>query len=349
MKGEPERMSTSMAAAITLGLERGRFQRGAELGCLNLLQVYDDGCRANCTYCGLARERQAPPSGRTFIRVPWPVYPLDLLVERARAVEDRVRRVCVGMVTHPHALEDALAVIRRFRRETGMRISALISAVHFRRREDVEALRAAGADRGTVALDAATPELFERHRGRLSGSPHTWEHSWRVLEWCVEVFGRGNAGVHLIVGLGETEEEMVRTIQRAHDLGAQTHLFSFYPEAGSALQDREPPPLGQYRRVQLARYIINEELGRAEAMRFDGAGRIIDFGTDVEPLVASGLPFMTSGCPDEHGRVACNRPYGNERPGDVSLRNYPFLPEGHDLDLIRAQLREGLDDGAVPA
>lgn len=332
-----------MAAAITLGLEKGRFQRGAELGCLNLLQVYEDGCRSNCTYCGLARERHAPPGGRTFIRVPWPVYPLDELVARARSVQGRVRRVCVGMVTHPHALPDALAVIRRFRQETDLAISVLMAAVHFRSRADVEALRAAGADRGTVALDAATPALFERHRGRLSGSPHTWEHSWRVLEWCVQVFGAGNAGAHLIVGLGETEEEMVRTIQRVHDLGARTHLFSFYPEAGSALQDREPPPLGQYRRVQLARYLIDEELGRAEAMTFDAAGRLVDFGLDVEPVVAAGLPFMTSGCPDEEGRVACNRPYGNERPGDPSLRNYPFPPEPADLELIRAELRQGLD------
>lgn len=344
--GGPERLSTSMAAAMTLGLEKGRFQRGAELGCLNLLQNYDEGCRSNCTYCGMARERHTPPDGRTFIRVPWPVYPVDLLLERARTVQDRVRRVCVGMVTHPRALEDALATIRRFREGTDMLISALVTASLFRNRADVEALLEAGADRGTVALDAATPELFERHRGRLSGSPHTWDHSWRVVSWCAEVFGRGNAGVHLIVGLGETEEEMIGTIQRAHDLGAMTHLFSFYPEAGSALQELQPPPLGQYRRVQVARHLINEGMARAEGMRFDARGRVVDFGADIEPLLRSGEPFRTSGCPDESGEVACNRPYGNERPGDASLRNYPFAPEAADLEAIRAELRQGLDGAA---
>ncbi len=360
-------MATSTAAAMALGLVRGRFHRNASTGCLNLLQVYQEGCRANCTYCGLGRERVEPPSGRTFIRVPWPEYPVEVLAERARAVRavtggagaaragasvaataregGGLRRVCVGMLTHPRALRDAVAQTAFFRRETGLPVSVLMSAVLFRHREDVEALRAAGADRGTVAIDAATPELFARHRGRATGSPHDWDHSWRVVRWCVEVFGPGQAGVHLIAGLGETEREMVEGIQRAHDLGAVTHLFSFYPEAGSRLAGAEPPPVGHYRRVQLARYLINSGVARAEAMEFDAAGRIVDFGVDVEPHLLDGRAFMTAGCPGEDGELACNRPYGNERPGGV-LRNYPFRPEPEDLAAIRRELREGLGDAA---
>lgn len=342
-KGEetPQTIMTSMAGAITMGLEKGRFHRDARLRCINLLETYDHGCRSNCTYCGMARERLEPPQGKTFIRVPWPEYMLDEVIDRSRQVEHQVRRVCVGMVMHHRALEDAIEITRRFHEETGLMISVLMTATAFHARADVQALKDAGADHGTIALDAATPELFERHRGRLSGSPHTWEHSWRVLEWCAEVFGRMAAGVHLIVGLGETEEGMIRTIQRAHDLGAMTHLFSFYPEAGSQLQDLSPPPIGQYRRIQLARHIINEEFGRAEVMAFNAAGQVADFGLDIGPIIAAGKAFMTSGCPDEEGEVACNRPYGNERPSEP-MRNFPFVPAPEDIAEIRAQLVEGL-------
>ncbi len=397
------RMATSTAAAMALGLVRGRFHRNASTGCLNLLQVYEEGCRANCTYCGLARERVEPPSGRTFIRVPWPEYPVEVLAERARAARagtanagaaragtanagaarvgtanagaaragaacagaglagaarggagragavgggcGGLRRVCVGMVTHPRALEDAVAQTAFFRRETGLPVSVLMSAALFRRREDVEALHAAGADRGTVAIDAATPALFARHRGRAAGGPHDWEHSWRVVAWCVKVFGPRQAGIHLIAGLGETEQEMAECIQRAHDLGAMTHLFSFYPEAGSRLAGCEPPPVGHYRRVQLARHLINGGFARVEGMRFDAAGRIVDFGVDVEPHLREGRAFLTAGCPGEDGELACNRPYGNERPGGV-LRNYPFQPEPEDLAAIRRELGEGLGRAA---
>ena len=103
------------------------------------------------------------------------------------------------------------------------------------------------------------------------------------------------------------------------------------------MENHSPPPLRQYRNIQLARWIINENLGSAERMTFDGTGRLIDFGVDIHPLLRMGEPFMTSGCPGRDGKVACNRPYGNERPSGP-IRNFPFMPEAEDIDEIREQL-----------
>jgi biotin synthase len=153
----------------------------------------------------------------------------------------------------------------------------------------------------------------------------------------VEIFGRSYVGIHLIVGLGETEKEMVETIQKEQDMGAHTHLFSFYPEKGSPMENHSPPPLSQYRRIQLARWIMNEALGSADQMKFDEAGRLVDFGMEVSPFIQNGEPFMTSGCPGRDGKVACNRPYGNERPSGP-IRNFPFMPEPQDVEEIRNQL-----------
>lgn len=47
---------------------------------------------------------------------------------------------------------------------------------------------------------------------------------------------------------------------------------------------------------------------------------------------------MTNGCPDRHGDLACNRPYGSYRPSE-EYRDYPFKPEEHDLVIIRQQTR----------
>nr|MDO8043728.1 hypothetical protein [Candidatus Baldrarchaeota archaeon] len=76
-------------------------------------------------------------------------------------------------------------------------------------------------------------------------------------------------GVHFIVGLGEAEEEMVKAIQKAYDMGALTHLFSFFPEEGSLLENHSQPSIGTYRRIQLARYLINKGISKYENMRFD--------------------------------------------------------------------------------
>ena len=155
--------------------------------------------------------------------------------------------------------------------------------------------------------------------------------------------------VHFIVDLGETEEEMVKAIQKAYDMGALTHLFSFFPEEGSLLENHPQPPIGTYRRIQLARYLINKGISRYENMKFDDKGRIIDFGISKEvysEAVESGLPFMTSGCASKNREGACNRPFSNCTPYQAyigELRNFPFRPNKIDIAIIRRQLKDYSD------
>ncbi len=332
-KFSPEYVQTSLAASLTLGFQQGAFHRNAKLKGLNLLLHYAEGCMGSCHFCGLSRSRKESPKGKTFIRVSWPVYPLEEIIEKTKG-KDQIHRVCISMITHPKALDDTLFVIRRFKQETDLSISVLITPTLIRSDEPLKAMREAGADRVGIAVDAATPELFDRLRGRGVGGPHRWDHYWHVVQEAVEVFGRFYVGIHLIVGLGETEKEMVQSIQRGQDMGAYTHLFSFFPEKGSPMEGHSPPPLGQYRRIQLSRWIINEGLGTIGRMKFDDTGRLIDFGMDVGPLIEMGEPFMTSGCPGKDGKVACNRPYGNERPSGP-IRNFPFKPEPGDIEEIK--------------
>jgi len=340
-KVSPKFIQTSLAASLTLGFQNGSFHRNAKLKGLNLLLHYDEGCLGRCDFCGLSKSRQESPKGKTFIRVDWPLYPLEEIIERTKG-KDQIHRVCISMITHPKAMEDTLYVIERLRRETDLFISVLISPTLIRHEDSLVAMKKAGADRVGIAIDAATPQLFDQLRGTGVGGPHQWNHYWDVTHMAVSVFGRFYVGIHLIVGLGETEKEMVDAIQHGQDLGATTHLFSFFPEKGSPMEKHSSPPLGQYRRIQLARWIINESLGSAGRMKLDGEGRLIDFGMEIESLVRIGEPFMTSGCPGRDGKVACNRPYGNERPSGP-IRNFPFQPEPEDIEEIKKQLEDGKD------
>lgn len=335
----PEYVQISLAAAMALGYRPAMFRRNSYLTGLNLLVTYPEGCVARCAFCGLSHQRLIEPDKRTFIRVDWPTYPLDDVIARLNRNGHKLRRVCVGMITHRRAFDDMNAIIRRFHAESDRPISALIAPTLIGDLSRLAEIREAGADMIGVAIDAATPELFERYRGRGVRGPHRWEHYWATVEEAVRIMGPYKVGVHLIVGLGETEEQMIATIQRAHDMGAHTHLFSFFPEAGTPMEHHPQPTYGHYRRVQLARYIINKGYGRYEGMRFNAAGQVVDFGVETEELIQYGEPFMTSGCPGPDGKVACNRPFGNERPGQP-IRNYAFEPEPEDVALIRYQLRE---------
>lgn len=318
---------------MTLGFRPGLFFRNAKLTCINVLMQYSDGCKANCLYCGQAREILGGSECKNLIRVEWPSYSLDEVIQRTKVVKSDVKRVCISMVTHPKAREDILTIIERFREGVDLPISALITPTLVTR-EYMERVKEAGAEIIGIALDVASPELFYKLRGRGAKSPHSWGRHWDGLREAVKVMGMGRVGCHLIVGLGETEEEMSSIIQEVHDIGAQTHLFSFFPEANSILETKPQPPLGQYRRVQLVRYLIDRGLSRFEHMEFDEAGRITDFGIDnnaVTEIIRTGDPFETSGCP------GCNRPYANERPSQP-IRNFPFPPKREDVEDIEKQI-----------
>ena len=335
-KVSPKFIQTSLAASLTLGFQSGSFHRNAKLKGLNLLLHYDEGCLGKCHFCGLSKSRREGPKGKTFIRVDWPLYRLEEIIEKTKG-KDQIHRVCISMITHPEALEDTLYVIERLRGGTDLFISVLISPTLIHHKDSLLAMKKAGADRVGIAIDSATPQLFDQLRGKGVGGPHQWTHYWDVTHMAVSVFGRFFVGIHLIVGLGETEKEMVDAIQQGQNMGAYTHLFSFFPEMGSPMEKHSSPPLGQYRRIQLARWIINESLGSASQMKFDESGRLIDLGMDIESLIQIGEPFMTSGCPGRDGKVACNRPYGNERPSSP-IRNFPFMPEAEDIEEIKQQL-----------
>ncbi|MCY0908910.1 MAG: radical SAM protein, partial [Sulfobacillus thermotolerans] len=191
-----------------------------------------------------------------------------------------------------------------------------------------------------IAIDAATPALFEKHRGRPVKGPHRWEHFWWVTEEATKVFEPGTVGIHLVAGLGETEQELLEACQKAQDMNVVTHLFSFNPEPSTLLGDYPQPSMGHYRRCQLGRYLVNELGVSVHQFRFNAQGQVIDFGVDLDVLariIESGQPFMTSGCPDEQGETACNRPYGNGRPSE-KIRNFAFQPGPQDIQDIRAQL-----------
>lgn len=341
IRESPEFVRLSLAAAMTLGFTDGWFFRGAQLRCINLLLTYSDGCRANCAFCGLAREKEQQYSAKKFIRVPWKTVATDEVIERLKSAPPHVGRVCVSMITHPRCRADVLEICRRVAEETGIGVSLLISPT-IMKEDDLKAMKEAGADRIGVAVDAAVPEIFERLRGKAVRGPHRWDRYWSIYEQSLEVFGQGMSGVHLIRGIGETEKELVHAISRAREMGGSTHLFSFFPERGSVMQDVEPPPMGSYRRIQLARRLIDHDRTRAHLMAFDDQDRIVDFGVSEEEEYATirlGDAFETSGCPGPDGKVACNRPFGNERPGP-DIRNFPFPPTADDVEKILREIRE---------
>ena len=341
----PEYVQLSTAAAITLGLIPGRMHRTACTHCLNLLVTYPEGCRANCSYCGLARHREEARdyADRNFIRVDWPTVRYVDVLERVQAGADRgqFQRMCISMITHPNSDADTFVLLEQWMAALPQIPVSILSNPTTMEKSDLIELKRLGAQIFTVALDAATPAIFERTRGKSVDSPHRWEKYWQAIEWAAEVFGPERFGAHLIGGLGETEQEILGVCQRIKDMGGHNHMFAFYPEQGSLMEDWPAVAHGQWRRIQLARFIIDYAGGRIERMRFNAAGQVLDFGLASDQLaaiIASGKPFQTSGCPGSVDTEisACNRPYGDSKPSDIL--SFPFALDEQDIELVQMQM-----------
>ena len=343
----PEYVQLSTAAAITLGIMGGRMHRCDCTRCLNLLLTYPEGCRANCAYCGLARHREADRdyADRNFIRVDWPAVPMGQIVDIVAEDPENspFHRMCISMITHPRSESDTYDVLQQWTSKIdpdAIPISILSNPTTMTR-DDVQKTKDLGADIFTVALDAATPEVFDRTRGKGVQSPHKWSKYWEILEDARDIFGTEKFGAHIIVGMGETEYEVLNLVQSLADMGGHSHMFCFFPEQGSLMDHLPATPRDQWRRVQLARYLIDYRGVRVDHMKFDEQGRVSDYGitpNELSEVIDAGIAFRTSGCPGKFQEdiSACDRPYGDSPPSNIA--SYPFQPKKKDIKLIRKQL-----------
>ena len=334
-KQSPDYAKMSHATAISLGLMHNRMYRGAVNRCVNLLVHYPEGCSANCAYCGLAKKRPGTYQEKSFIHVDWPLFSMPEIIDAINGAPGYVKRTCISMITNGKCKPHTLVMARQLTEATKLPVSILTSPTILEK-DFLQEARRCGADKIGVALDLATSDLFEKYRGKGVSGPHRWEKYWQFMGDALSVFGQRNVGAHLMVGMGETEREMINLMDRLWQMGVDNHLFSFFAEEGSSLGNMPQPPWSTYLRIQLARYLIENEISSFDQMSFDEKASVTDFGVAperMETIIHSGIPFMTTGCLDDNGEVACNRPFGNCLP-DVQQWNYPYPPNREEITLI---------------
>jgi biotin synthase-related radical SAM superfamily protein len=326
----PELIRVSVGTAIVLGLLEGKLN--AEPTTAYLMTYRLGKCTANCGFCPQARASKS--SAEMLSRVSWPTLPtlnvLKALSDTAK--EGRLKRVCIQALNYPDVFGHLESLVKEIKNLSSIPVSVSCQPLNT---QNIERLKKAGVDRLGIALDAATEAIFVKVKGKDAGSSYTWQNQFTQLRDALAVLGRGNVSTHVIVGLGETEKEAAEVIQRCVDMGVLPGLFAFTPVRGTTLETQSPPEVESYRRLQLARYLIVKNIARFDDMRFESAGKIVGYALpheSLEPIIQSGLPFQTSGCPD------CNRPYYNEKPSGP-IYNYPKKPNKEEIEKIKKQLR----------
>jgi len=296
-------LNVSLGTAVVMGLVQARMDALPTTAYLML----GGRCRMNCAFCAQARESHA--KAHNLSRITWPPFDEDEVIARlAQAVAKGLfRRACFQVTVTDGYFQRTLELVKKVRAHCDVPVDAAILPKDI---SEVESLLQAGAEHVGFGFDAACERVFRKVKGGY------WKRTMSLIEEAARRFP-GRVAVHLIVGLGETEKEMVEAIQKMHDLGVTVGLFAFTPVPGTAMEKLPPPALSAYRRIQAARYLIVENLARAGDFSFSQDGAIAALApSNWAELLASGEAFETSGCPD------CNRPYYNEGPAGP-LYNFP--------------------------
>lgn len=335
----PDWVRISAASAIALRFQSGRFTRDFDFGGINLLLNYAEGCLSDCGYCGLARTRPGTYEDKSFIRVEWPLVRTDELVERMARYERTLTRLCISMVTHGHAYRDTCEITERIAASVKTPLSILVAPPTLNRAR-LERFRELGVDMIGIGLDAVTEQLFRSLRTDVPAGGLGWDKYWEVVDDARDVFGPWKVNCHTLVGLGETDRDLIEIFARLAERQIFSYLFCFNPEPDSRLAAHPKSPLPRWRRLQLAKHLIETDGLGAGSFAFDDEGGLAELRASratVEAAVAAGVPFMTNGCPGADGEPGCTRPYGSYRPSEP-FRDFPFVPTNDDLSEIGSQL-----------
>ncbi len=326
----PQLIRVSIGSAIVLGLLEGKLDAAPTT--IYLMTHRVGKCTANCRFCPQARNSKS--KAELLSRVSWPAFPTIGILEKLKRIAEKgkVMRVCIQALNYSDVLVHLEALIKQIKQHTVIPISVSCQPLTVK---NMRRLAMAGAERIGIALDAATEKLFTEIKGNGAGGPYTWKSQLSQLRQAVKIFGKGKVSTHIIIGLGETENEALSAMQRCVDMDVFPALFAFTPVRGTALEKKTQPTIRSYRRIQLARYLIINEYSRYEDMLFDDTGRLIEYGfrkEDINRIVESGKPFLTSGCPN------CNRPFYNEKPSGP-IYNYPRRLNHEEIESIKKQLK----------
>jgi lipoyl synthase len=335
----PDWVRISYASAVALRFKSGRFTRDFDFGGINLLLSYDEGCLSDCGYCGLARTRPGQYEDKSFIRVEWPLVETDELVRRLVRYEDRLTRLCISMVTHGHSYRDTLEITKRIRAGVATPLSLLVAPPTLNETR-LRTLKEAGADVIGIGLDAVTEDLFRSIRTDVPQGGLRWEQYWRIVDAARDIYGPWHVNCHTLVGLGESDQDLMAIFERLLDRQIHSYLFCFNPEPDSRMGTHPKSDLTRWRRIQLAKFLLEERGLDPGAFDYDDQGALVTISAPsalVEETIADGFAFMTNGCPGAGGETGCTRPMGSWRPSDEP-RDYPWQPTDSDQRQIRAQL-----------
>jgi lipoyl synthase len=297
-------MRISFGTAVALGLKTAKVDVLPTTAYLML----GENCSKRCAFCPQgAHQNKVEPS--TFLsRISWAPYEPEIVLTALLGAykEEKIKRVCLQLVSGKDAVTQALNFAAQMLEKTPIPISISTSPLN---PEALLQAQSLGIDTLCFPLDIARADLYTKYKGG------DWKAALNYLKSAKEHF-KGKISTHIILGLEESEKDIIKLLQLLHKHNIFTGLFAFTPMAGTLLAQHHPPELKTYRKMQIARYLIVNNI--PYNFKFKGDCWKEENWQELANLIKAEI-FCTSGCD------SCNRPYYNEKP-QGPWYNYPRMP-----------------------
>src|SRR3989339_20117 len=294
----------SLASASLLGFKKTK----TDTQTTTIYLMNSGGCTFNCSFC--AQAKKATSKQQMLSRVSWPEYDLQIILKALKEQKNKYKRICFQTVNTKDLFQKLPEITKKIKSANPKAKLAL--SIRTYNSKHIDELFASGADQIGLAIDAINPNEFKK----IKGSDFQ-KHKDFILKVAKKYPGK--IATHLIIGLNESEKETIKLLKELTQAKVIIALFAFTPVKGAKLELQKPPEMKNYRRIQIALYLIKNNLDKK--FKFDSKEQITNFGYQEEKLyqiLKNSNVFETSGCKD------CNRPYYNEKANDKELYNYPF-------------------------
>ncbi|SHH25039.1 radical SAM protein [Tepidibacter thalassicus] len=262
-------------------------------------------CNNKCAFCSQSIESTSRKD--KLSRVLWPEFEKkEILNALLNYKKNNIKRICLQVMGSNESLKETIDFIKYIKLNLNIPISV---SAKIENEENLKKLFDIGVNKIGIAIDGANKEVYEKVKG------DDFEQKIKFIKDMGNKY-TDKITTHIIVGLGETHEDIFILYEDLIKNNVTVSLFAFTPVRGTKLEKHEPPSIESYRRVQLMTYLIKKGYTK-DKFKFENG-----YLTYISPIdisiyeeIKMGMPFKISGC------KYCNRPYYNERPGGT-IYNY---------------------------
>ena len=336
----PKSIRVSIGSAAVLGLSKIKLD--ADPTTCYVMTYTDQQCLGRCSFCPQGTGT-TEKSSEQLSRVQWPNFEWDSFFSALKSLQistnpRKFKRLCLQVLNYGGYYDEVEWIFTRIHAALpDLKFSAALPPLSS---EKMRKLHQLGLERIGIALDACNEDLFLKIKGAEVRGPYSWKKHWATLTEALDVFGKGKVTTHLIVGLGETEQELILAMHDILQKQILPGIFLFTPIKDTPMEHYPRTSIRAFRHVQLTRQLLLANLTNFKRFHFDSderLNRIQHFSSqELHKIVEGESAFKTAGCPD------CNRPYYTSRPGEEQ-DGYPRSLTEAEKTIVFEELRDLID------